>query len=267
MNTMKKLLIIFAFLFAFFLFSNSLIYAQTTPSPSPGATTGIGIIPGVDCGNSTAPENSPARLCCKSQLSLGSHEGLSDWLSQLLNVAKSVPVIGDKMIQPLTNFNDFALQLQRNAAPLACPLGYPSTTDPNDTNCTCLTTINPSPIAQLKTICQKYHFDNAGEEGACESCANASGVWTGLGCIYGDTGKFIRETVFSLAISLAGVFALLCIIFSAFSLQISQGNPEKIKKAQELLTSCIMGLMLIIFSVFILRLIGVSILKIPGLGN
>ena len=39
---------------------------------------------------------------------------------------------------------------------------------------------------------------------------------------------------------------------------------EKIKKAQDLLTSCIMGLMLIIFAVFILRLVGVNILRIPG---
>jgi len=47
-------------------------------------------------------------------------------------------------------------------------------------------------------------------------------------------------------------------------MQSSQGNPEKLKKAQEMITSCIMGLMLIIFSVFILKLIGVNILKIPG---
>jgi len=67
-----------------------------------------------------------------------------------------------------------------------------------------------------------------------------------------------------MGIGLAGLIALLCIIYAAFMIQISSGNPERIKKAQELLTSCIMGLMLIIFSVFILRLIGVDILKIPG---
>jgi len=47
-------------------------------------------------------------------------------------------------------------------------------------------------------------------------------------------------------------------------MQSSQGNPEKLKKSQDMITSCIMGLMLIIFSIFILKLIGVDILKIPG---
>ena len=79
-----------------------------------------------------------------------------------------------------------------------------------------------------------------------------------------ESKRFIEETIFGLGIGLAGMVSLLCIIYAAFTMQSSQGNPEKIKKAQELLTSCIMGLILIIFSVFILRLIGVSILRIPG---
>jgi hypothetical protein len=57
---------------------------------------------------------------------------------------------------------------------------------------------------------------------------------------------------------------MLGIIFSAFQIQISQGNPEKIKKAREMLTSFVIGLLVIIFSVFILRLIGVDLLRIPG---
>jgi hypothetical protein len=90
------------------------------------------------------------------------------------------------------------------------------------------------------------------------------GIWTSIGCISSDLKGFISQTLLSWGIGLAGIIALLCIIYSAFQMQTSQGNPEKIKKAQELLTSCIMGLMLIIFSIFILKLIGVNILKIPG---
>ena len=47
-------------------------------------------------------------------------------------------------------------------------------------------------------------------------------------------------------------------------LRVTNRVKALLKKAQELITSCIMGLMLIIFSIFILRLIGVDILKIPG---
>jgi hypothetical protein len=101
------------------------------------------------------------------------------------------------------------------------------------------------------------------EKSECLSCSN-HGIWTAVGCVDFTLQDFIRDKVFGWGVGLAGIIALLCIMYSAFTLQTSRGNPEKIKKAQEMLTSCIMGLMLIIFSVFILRLIGVGILKIPG---
>ena len=98
----------------------------------------------------------------------------------------------------------------------------------------------------------------------CPTRANGGGVYSGIGCIKTDIKQFIQETLLGMGVGLAGGFALLCLIYAAFQMQSSQGNPEKLKKSQELITSCIMGLMLIIFSVFILRLIGVNILRIPG---
>jgi len=46
----------------------------------------------------------------------------------------------------------------------------------------------------------------------------------------------------------------------------SQGNPERLKAGQELLTSAISGLIMLIFSVFILRFIGIDILKLDKFG-
>ena len=75
------------------------------------------------------------------------------------------------------------------------------------------------------------------------------------------------EVVFGNILFMASAFIVLTLfimfIVGAFNYLTSFGNAERIKKAQEMLTSCIIGLMLIIFSVFILRLIGVNILKIP----
>lgn len=45
----------------------------------------------------------------------------------------------------------------------------------------------------------------------------------------------------------------------------SQGDPRRLQSGKELLTAAIAGLLLVIFSVLILRVIGVNILGIPGL--
>lgn len=96
---------------------------------------------------------------------------------------------------------------------------------------------------------------------------DGGGVWTSMGCIYTSSpSKFIENNVMPIALGLGGIAALLCIAFAAISFQISAGNPEKVKNAQQMITSCITGLILIIFAIFILRLIGVDILGIPGLG-
>jgi hypothetical protein len=52
------------------------------------------------------------------------------------------------------------------------------------------------------------------------------------------------------------------ILYAGFMLMTSTGNPERIKAGQELLTSAISGLILLIFSVFILNFIGINILGI-----
>jgi len=251
MNIMKKAIILSLFILLFFGLSAKNVEAQ---SPTPSSLINI---PMMNCGNAVASDSTGRKCCPKTELTFPETGGLIDLL-------KGIPIVG-WIVDSFNNVKTAVLQMQRSLSPLPCALGYQSTLDPNNLNCTCLTEISPSPIQALSKICDRY-FINSKELGNCKSCAAASGVWTGLGCIYGDTGKFIRETVFQLAVGLAGIISLICILYAAFILQTSQGNPEKIKKGQELLTSCIMGLMLILFSVFILKLIGVNILKIPGFG-
>ena len=115
----------------------------------------------------------------------------------------------------------------------------------------------------IVSLCRS--ISDSGERRACEDCAS-TGIWTTMGCIDYNFSGFIQNIVFGRGIGLAGVLTFLCIVYAAFVLQTSAGDAQKVKKAQETMTSCIMGLVLIIFSIFILRVIGVNILKIPGFG-
>ena len=88
---------------------------------------------------------------------------------------------------------------------------------------------------------------------------------TAIGCIpVGDTQRFAGWFL-GWAIGISGGIALLLIVFSGFQIMTTSGDPQKLQSGRELLTAAISGLILIIFSVFLLRLIGVQILNLPGL--
>jgi len=90
---------------------------------------------------------------------------------------------------------------------------------------------------------------------------------TAIGCIpYGDTNLFMGF-ILRWAIGIGGGIAFFLIIIAAFQIMSSSGNPERLKAGQELMTSAIAGLIMLIFSVFILKVIGVDILKLPGFGT
>jgi len=144
-----------------------------------------------------------------------------------------------------------------------CTEGVPSTPGQvGSVNCICLPTPGKSNLDSLLGLCDRSSA--AGEITSCKTCLSGGGIWTGLGCMQGDVQSFIQDTVLRMGIGIAGGISLLCIMFAAFQMQTSAGNAEKLKKAQELLTNCIMGLMVIIFSTLILKIIGVDILQIPG---
>lgn len=92
---------------------------------------------------------------------------------------------------------------------------------------------------------------------------NCTAVDTGFGSIpIGVTSAI--SAVFAVLLSLSGGIVLLIIVFSGYRIMTSGGDQEKLKGAREMLTAGIIGLLFIIFSVTILRIIGVDILHIPG---
>lgn len=96
------------------------------------------------------------------------------------------------------------------------------------------------------------------------TCGGGTGINTAIGCIpIGDTNAFIGF-ILRWAIGIGGGIAFLLILYAGFMIMSSSGNPERLKAGQELMTSAIAGIIMLIFSVFILRVIGVDIL---GLGQ
>lgn len=110
---------------------------------------------------------------------------------------------------------------------------------------------------------------------ACLNCVgsgnildpNASGqqLWTAIGCV-SLTKEGIVTSLLRVGIGISGGFVLLSILYGAFLLTTSSGDPKRVQEGQEMITSAVMGLMFVIFSVIILKFIGVTILHIPGFG-
>lgn len=91
----------------------------------------------------------------------------------------------------------------------------------------------------------------------------SSGMWTAIGCIPTSLDGFLK-TILPFGMGIGGGIAFLLMLFGALQIMTSAGNPEKLNAGKELVTSAIVGLLLIIFSIFLLRLIGADILGIPG---
>lgn len=112
---------------------------------------------------------------------------------------------------------------------------------------------------------------------ACEANCSASNadLWckenetlnTAIGCIpILTTKEDFLSFVLKWAVGIGGGIAFLLIVYAGFMIMTSAGNPERLKAGQELLTSAISGLILLIFSVVILKIIGVDILRLCKFG-
>lgn len=90
--------------------------------------------------------------------------------------------------------------------------------------------------------------------------------WTAFGCVE-TSATGIVQSFLRIGLGLAGGFVLLAILYGAFLLTTSSGDPNRVKEGQEMISSAVMGLLFVIFSVVILQFIGVTILRIPGFGT
>jgi len=120
------------------------------------------------------------------------------------------------------------------------------------------TTSNPTGTSNTTGNTASQTLKGTQPQGNC-----ASGhVDTALGCIPTDTSKFLA-TFFPWAIGIAGGVAFILAAFGVILRIISAGNPEQLQKANELIIAAVTGLLVVIFSVTLLKIISVDTLQLP----
>ncbi|MBI2617616.1 hypothetical protein HYW55_05785 [Candidatus Gottesmanbacteria bacterium] len=141
----------------------------------------------------------------------------------------------------------------------------------NDKCSSCPWCTNVAPgikIPNLKPLCDQLPRSPVDYQSACNTCVNNTdetkkGIWTGIGCISTNMNTFLEEYVFRFGPGIAGGIAFLYFLYGCFLILTSAGDPEKIAQGKEIIVSALSGLLLVIFSVFLLRTIGVDILGLP----
>jgi len=94
-----------------------------------------------------------------------------------------------------------------------------------------------------------------------------TGINTAIGCVsvLGTQEQFFGD-ILRWSVGIGGGIAFLLILYAGFMVMSSAGDPTRLKAGQELLTSAISGLILLIFSIFILKFIGIDILGLGAFG-
>lgn len=123
---------------------------------------------------------------------------------------------------------------------------------------------NPNDTSTTAQLCNQV---SPADKERCNSCfGDGNAMWTAVGCIP-TSYQGITASIIKVGLSVAGGVSLLMILAASFMLTTSQGEPKAATEAKDLLTSAIVGLLFIIFSVTILQFIGVKILQLPGFGS
>jgi hypothetical protein len=98
-------------------------------------------------------------------------------------------------------------------------------------------------------------------------------MYTMLGCIQTNLSSFTNDGAavsvvqffLDFIFRIVGGIALIYFMYGAYLLMTSQGSAERLNKGRQTLYGAIIGLVFVLLSVFLIRLIASGILKIPGL--
>lgn len=91
-------------------------------------------------------------------------------------------------------------------------------------------------------------------------CSQEKTIQTAIGCIPYDAISGTVRFFIAWGLGVTGGVVILTIIAGAFQIMTSSGDPTKLNGGKELVVSALSGLLMLIFCIFLLRLIGVNVL-------
>lgn len=94
-----------------------------------------------------------------------------------------------------------------------------------------------------------------------------NGVVTSIGCIPVSNINSFAAWMIGKLIYVAVGLAFILLVYGAFQITTAQGDTKKVQAGSELISSTIAGILFIILSLLILKIVGIDILKIPGFGQ
>lgn len=113
-------------------------------------------------------------------------------------------------------------------------------------------------------ITKGYLLEDSTNKALYDQCFSTGGIYTAIGCI-DPTPTGIITGLIRIALGVMGGVALLQMIYVGILYQ--QGNTEKIKGARTQLIATLTGVAVLVFSVLILRIIGVNVLDVLSVGS
>jgi hypothetical protein len=85
---------------------------------------------------------------------------------------------------------------------------------------------------------------------------------TALGCINIQSFERLAAQILQLSTGIVGGMGLISIAFGALQIIFSAGDPKRIQSGKNLISSSIGGILFLIFSTVMLRVIGINILRV-----
>lgn len=99
----------------------------------------------------------------------------------------------------------------------------------------------------------------------CTTNLGDVGINTAIGCIPVNNTNDLSAFFLQWAMSIGGGLALLIAIYGGVIIKFSAGDPAKKQLGSQITTAAFTGLIMLVFAAYILELLGVQILRLPGL--